>query len=70
MLNSVFSFLRTKVVQNEEAGGGASSSGPMDMNIMKQPPKPSCLQYDAYASEWQQISAQDNFDGFRVEAGK
>jgi mitochondrial import receptor subunit TOM40 len=28
------------------------------------------LQYEQFSKEWQSLTAQDNFDGFRVEAGK
>jgi len=28
------------------------------------------LQYEQFSKEWQLLTAQDNFDGFRVEAGK
>jgi mitochondrial import receptor subunit TOM40 len=28
------------------------------------------LQYEQFAKEWQSLTAQDNFDGFRIEAGK
>ncbi|EER18361.1 conserved hypothetical protein [Perkinsus marinus ATCC 50983] len=31
---------------------------------------PNVVQYDQFAREWQQILNQDNFDGFRIEAGK
>lgn len=29
-----------------------------------------CLQYDNFSKEWQNLSSQDTFDGFRLEAGK
>lgn len=29
-----------------------------------------CLQYDNFSKEWQNLSQQDTFDGFRLEAGK
>lgn len=65
-------------MRNEEpmgALGGDAMSSPLGDNVLgidtsvdalRQP----CVQYDNFAREWMGISQQDNFDGFRVEAGK
>ncbi len=47
---------------------GTSSEGSAPMPAA--PPAPPVVQYEAFSREFQALSGQDNFDGFRMEAGK
>jgi len=59
---------KKKVVRCDDTGVDAGIPGQSAPNGESAPSVP--LQYETYAKEWQQISQQDNFDGFRVEGSK
>lgn len=53
----LFDFLKGKIAKAEERAADSKSKSPS-------------LQFEQFSKEWQQLVGQDNFDGFRMEAGK
>lgn len=50
--------------------GGAEPSPPVPGTVPSDPSSRAPIQYEHFAREWGGLSSQDNFDGFRLEAGK
>eukprot|EP00933_Yihiella_yeosuensis_P063301 TRINITY_DN66404_c0_g1_i1.p1 TRINITY_DN66404_c0_g1~~TRINITY_DN66404_c0_g1_i1.p1 ORF type:complete len:346 (-),score=78.53 TRINITY_DN66404_c0_g1_i1:239-1276(-) len=55
-----------KVARAEEVP--AASVPPTETFSPSAPPEEPALQFEMFSREWQQVSQQDNWDGFRVEA--
>jgi len=73
ILNKNVNFLRKKYTQcaevpppTESADAQMAANDPMNDGAGDV----GCLQYERFSKEWQEMTMQDNFDGFRLEAGK
>jgi mitochondrial import receptor subunit TOM40 len=72
MFPSIWSRFGTRAGQVAPVQCDDSPSAPPLAEASGAPPAPReepALQFEMFSREWQQLSQQDNFDGFRIEAG-